>query len=308
MSLKWTYLAAALCAALVPPLSFAAASPEASPVDQLLIGAARAGDSVVAVGEWGTVLRSVDAGRHWRAATVPTDETLTDVYFADAVHGWAVGHHGAILATEDGGQQWADRRLVDRSVDPLLGVYFFDGTHGFAVGAFGTLLESVDGGRTFQRRDIGQGDGHLKAVAGNAAGELYIASEEGVIFRSADRGRSFERAQTGYRGSFWGLALLPGAVLAYGMRGTVYRSEDGGHSWASVPTGSQSGLSAACVFDARRVVIAGAEGTVLESRDAGRSFAPAERSDHAAITALACLRGGALLIGRAPPTMHEVAR
>ncbi|MGJ7512005.1 WD40/YVTN/BNR-like repeat-containing protein [Variovorax sp. GT1P44] len=261
---------------------------------------------MVAVGEWGTVLRSVDAGRHWRAATVPIDETLTDVYFADAVHGWAVGHHGAILATEDGGQHWADRRLADRSVDPLLGVYFFDVAHGFAVGAFGTLLESIDGGLTFQPRDIGQGDRHLKAVAGNAAGELFIASEEGVVFRSTDHGKNFERVQTGYRGSFWGLALLPDAVLAYGMRGTVYRSEDAGRSWVSIPTGSQSGLSAACVFDARTVVIAGAEGTVIESRDAGRSFAPAERSDHSAITALACLRGGALLIGRAAPTMYEV--
>ena len=37
---------------------------------------------------------------------MPTSVTLTAVRFADAQHGWAVGHGGVILATQDGGEQW----------------------------------------------------------------------------------------------------------------------------------------------------------------------------------------------------------
>ncbi len=45
----------------------------------------------------------------WQQAKVPVSVTLTDVAFADASNGWAVGHDGVILSTNDGGAQWRTR-------------------------------------------------------------------------------------------------------------------------------------------------------------------------------------------------------
>ena len=38
--------------------------------------------------------------------TVRSDARLNDVCFADARHGWAVGDHGTIWHTDNGGQLW----------------------------------------------------------------------------------------------------------------------------------------------------------------------------------------------------------
>src|SRR5690606_16340278 len=69
----------------------------------------RAGVRVVAVGDRGNILFSDDEGETWQAAQTPTDALLTAVCFADARHGWAVGHDAIVLATEDGGQTWTQQ-------------------------------------------------------------------------------------------------------------------------------------------------------------------------------------------------------
>lgn len=76
-------------------------------LDDLLLSAARAGDRLVAVGEFGHVALSDDNGKTWRQAkTVPTQSTLTSVVFIDAQNGWAAGHDKTILITADGGETW----------------------------------------------------------------------------------------------------------------------------------------------------------------------------------------------------------
>ena len=82
----------------------------------LLIDIARAGERLVAVGERGHVLYSDDSGQRWIQAPVPVSVMLTAVWFLDAQHGWAVGHDGMIIATDDGGASWRpDRRRCRKS-------------------------------------------------------------------------------------------------------------------------------------------------------------------------------------------------
>ncbi len=76
-------------------------------LDDLLLSSARAGDRLVAVGEFGHVALSDDNGKTWRQAkTVPTQSTLTSVVFIDDKTGWAAGHDKTIMVTGDGGETW----------------------------------------------------------------------------------------------------------------------------------------------------------------------------------------------------------
>src|SRR5439155_22896850 len=85
----------------------APALPAARAARALLMGIARAGGRLVAVGEHGLVVLSDDNGIAWRnAAQVPVDATLTAVRFADEKLGWAIGHLGMVLRTDDGGEHW----------------------------------------------------------------------------------------------------------------------------------------------------------------------------------------------------------
>jgi len=91
----------------------------AHPTRAQMLAAARAGSRSVAVGDHGTVILS-DDGKTWRQAKdVPTSVLLTSVCFVDDKQGWAVGHWGEILHTEDGGETWKLQR-TDTGVDEPL--------------------------------------------------------------------------------------------------------------------------------------------------------------------------------------------
>ena len=56
------------------------------------------------------MLHSADDGAHWEAQRTGQPLPLDGVFFADELHGWAVGELGSILATADGGRSWKLQR------------------------------------------------------------------------------------------------------------------------------------------------------------------------------------------------------
>ncbi len=77
----------------------------------LLLDMERAGERLIAVGERGHILLSADEAESWQQAPAPVRVTLTNVFFIDDQYGWAVGHDGVILKSEDGGNNW--RKVMD---------------------------------------------------------------------------------------------------------------------------------------------------------------------------------------------------
>ena len=73
----------------------------------LLTDADRAGERIVAAGERGHIIFSDNGGDSWTQGEVPVSVTLTGVDFGTDTHGWAVGHSGVVLHTEDAGESWA---------------------------------------------------------------------------------------------------------------------------------------------------------------------------------------------------------
>ena len=190
----------------------------------LLDGAARDG-LAVAVGERGHVLVSRDQGRTWDQKQVPTVSLLTAVYLHDGQLGWAVGHDAVILRTRDGGETWDRVHYAPDEERPLLDVWFRDETHGFAVGAYGYFLATEDGGDHWTDREIataeeeeddfygGGFEYHLNHLARSGAGRLFIAAEAGTVYRSDDDGESWVSLPSPYEGSFFGSLALDDEAL-----------------------------------------------------------------------------------------------
>jgi len=193
----------------------------------LLLDAVAVEGLMVAVGERGHVLISDDDGESWRQSpAVPTRATLTGVYFHDRRLGWAVGHDAVILRTRDGGDSWQRLHWAPEEERPLLDVWFADADHGFAIGAYGYFLATADGGDTWEDRVIAAadesgevdpydlgGDFHLNHIARAAGRRLYIAAEAGTIYRSDDGGDSWRTLPSPYHGSFFGSLPLEGDSL-----------------------------------------------------------------------------------------------
>ncbi len=264
------------------PHEYAVASAMAS--QALVLDVARAGSRMVAVGEFGHVLLSDDNGESWRqAASVPTRNTLVGVTFLDNQNGYAVGHAATILKTEDGGDNWSLQFEERNGETPIFAVYFADAQNGIAVGGFSYTLETADGGESWTQRPLVEDsydDFHLNDLFADTKGNVYIPAEFGTVYKSRDRGRSWQAIETGYDGSFWGgMGLNNGDVLVFGMRGNVWRSGNGGQSWSSVETGTDQSVSGGTQLEDGRIVLAGLSGTVLVSDDGGKSFTNQPRPD-----------------------------
>ncbi|NMG30201.1 glycosyl hydrolase [Aromatoleum evansii] len=257
-----------------------------------ILGAATAGQRVVAVGSYGTVLLSDDGGQSFRQArSVPVSSTLTSVSFVDEKHGWAVGHWGMILATEDGGDTWAVQRTDLKEDRPLFSVHFFDQNEGVAVGLWSLILRTGDGGKTWDRISVqdpdtgGESDRNLFKLFAAPSGTLFVSAERGSVLRSDDRGRTWSRLDTPYKGSLWsGLVMKDGTLLVGGLRGSLYRSRNGGSSWDQVRNDAHNSITD-MVETSDRVVAVGLNGVRLESRDGGMTFVASQRDDRLSLTA-----------------------
>ena len=210
---------------------FAIESPKAA--KGLMIDVVHAGKRLVAVGDRGHILYSDDQGSTWAQAKVPTRQLLTAVFFVDDQHGWAVGHDAQILASTDGGATWTQQYQDLNRDAPLLDVWFNDANHGLAVGAYGALIETTDAGKTWNdvsERLDNEDQYHLNAIAHVKGAGLFIVGEQGSMFRSSDDGQTWEKLEGPYEGSLFGVisTAQPRTLLAYGLRGNLYRSTDFG--------------------------------------------------------------------------------
>ena len=275
----------------------------AMPTHADMLAAATAGSRAVAVGDHGTIVLSDDAGKTWRQAReVPTRVLLTSVCFVDDKHGWAAGHWGVVLHTEDGGETWKLQRQ-DTSVDqPLFSVYFSDRTNGLVVGLWSLALRTTDGGATWTPLTMPAPKGGDKAgpnlyqIFASKAGSLYIAAEQGFVFRSEDGGQSWDLIKTGNRGSLWtGMTLQDGSLLVAGLNGKILRSTDGGKTWNPVESNVTASLTDLAQGPDGRVVGVGLEGAVVNSKD-GVNFVANPRADRASLTAVLLTAQGAPLL------------
>lgn len=204
-----------------------------------MLAVTHAGPRLVAVGERGTVLLSDDGAKSWRQAEVPVQVTLTAVRFVDAQRGWAVGHLGVILKSGDGGESWvkqfdgvlaakavaaaaggnADertRRFVDEGPDkPFFDLDFVDAQHGFAVGAYNLAFATADGGQSWAPMLSRLPNPKNLHLYGVrvAGGHVYIAGEQGLLMASDDGGASFAALPSAYKGSFFGLLAARSGAL-----------------------------------------------------------------------------------------------
>lgn len=255
-----------------------------------LLAAARAGNRVVAVGDHGVVLLSEDGVTFRQAKAVPVRSMLTSVQFMNAQQGYAAGHDGVVLGTQDGGETWTLLRATPGVEQPILSIYFDSLEHGIAVGLYGWAIETGDGGHTWSPLQVGAGeesDRHLFHVFASGRGTLLIAGEGGTIFRSTDRGKRWQTLTTGNKGSLWyGRSLLDGTLLLCGMRGHLYRSSDDGQTWQPVQSHTSQSLTGIAQLVDGDVIIVGLAGTVLRSSDSGKNFMLTERPGKEPLTAV----------------------
>ncbi len=196
----------------------------------------------IAVGEFGYIGRSRDAGKTWEGLTVDWGQYNEDGYephLYDAIVNddgsvLVAGEFGLILRSTDGGDTFSAVNQADESVFDMYMAR--DGsTTGYAVGQEGLLLKTNDHGLSWQRLDPGTKANLLGVWAGN--GEVVITGIREML-RSSDDGATFTRThdveivRTWFQGVSAGVAetqagekgfLRQQSVYVVGHRGTIAR-------------------------------------------------------------------------------------
>ncbi|USE38861.1 YCF48-related protein [Endozoicomonas sp. SCSIO W0465] len=265
------------------------------------------GERLVSVGERGHIVYSDDHGVSWQQASVPTMQMLTAVYFPTDKVGYAVGHDAIVLQTNDGGETWQQVYADREATIPLLDVWFRDSLHGFAVGAYGYIIETVDGGQHWDFIDdriANDDEFHYNAINDDGQGNLFLAGEAGILFRSSDAGQSWVTLNSPYEGSWFGLSGDNGRVLVHGLRGNIYQSIDQGETWQPLISGTDQTLFGSAKLIDGRVALVGNSGAVLTGSgyDAGLvagvkvGLSVAHRPDRMTLSALAPSSDGFIVV------------
>lgn len=259
------------------------------------------GDVLVAVGQRGHILRSTDNGQSWQQVAAPISSDLLIVRFPSPEVGVIVGHDGVILRSTDGGQQWIrvlDGRTLpamlvkhyealqasgamterlkqvlnevrmyeqDGMTPPFLSLHFKSPQEGWAAGQFGLFLHTQDGGASWTpwMEHVENPDGYAIHDFADTGNGLYVAGELGLLLKFDDASQKVKRLHSEYPGTWFGISGKDNTVVAYGLRGSVYRTLDGGQNWQKLDVGTNRSLNKGLML---------ADGRTLFFNDQGKAF------------------------------------
>lgn len=212
-------------------------------------------DTVIAVGDSGTIIRTTDGGKTWHLQSeVPSkNQDLNAINFVDKNVGWIVGDSGTILKTVDGGKSWVS--LQSGTSKRLADVHFVNPDTGWAVGGFyvedhinegGAILKTTNGGKDWFAQAPGLPTSLSKLI------RLFIRY---VI----DGPRTFRSVHFTDRNNGW----------IVGTYGTILRTTNGGKCWIPQNSGTMYDLDDVYFIDDKTGWVVGMTETILKTTDGG---------------------------------------
>jgi photosystem II stability/assembly factor-like uncharacterized protein len=248
------------------------------------------------VGSRGTLLATNDGGKSWQAQPKPTEDTIRDVYFADAQNGWLLCERNIydlrsndeqrayLLKSTDGGEHWKRLNLRGANVDARLMRALFHNGRGWAFGEGGAIYTTHDFGANWMKLQVPT---HYLLLGGTFIDEDsgWLVGAGATILKTSDGGETWQQGRLSNATNVrFNAASFVNANQgwAVGSDGTIYRTINGGRSWQSQNSGVNANLLDVKFFDPAEGWIVGEEGTLLHTRDGGMHWFREQRStDHA---------------------------
>lgn len=237
----------------------------------------------IAVGEYGNILRTQDAGQTWQTIQpVGSGQRLWDVEYSGADTVFLAGDNGVVSRSTDGGATWNSIQSGGTAVTH--GFDRVDARHAWAGQDGGEIVYTTNGGLQWVRAAVQGFDslGKIFAVAfadtarGWAGGvNAFFGGSNGVLSRSSDGGKTWQQQLSIPDFTFNGLEAID-TLTAFAVGGSdfvggglVLRTVDGGLSWQDVAPIS-AGFRDVFFLDAATGWVAGA--SIYKTTDGGSSW------------------------------------
>lgn len=169
----------------------------------------------IAVGGFGTVLRTLDGGANWETMSIDWETILNDfvephVYDVNISATGVitiVGEFALVIQSRDKGETWTIQNKGDAS---LFALNLNQSGTGFAAGQTGTVIKTTDGGASWKTVDIG-GEGIFLDVWSSSKGEVIVIGIREML-RSNDYGVSWASVTAGDIETSWYQSIGVAAV------------------------------------------------------------------------------------------------
>jgi len=227
--------------------------------------------SLWVLGHDAVMLRSTDLGKTWQRILDgrSTLSLLSDFYEKKS----ASGDENAAQILRD-----INRTVATSTTPDVLPYPFFDISInpqgvGFATGAFGLLLKTQDGGNSWEpwmdRADNGWGY-HIYSVQ-QFDNDVYLAGERGFLRHFNNDSGQFERIETPFDGTYFGVYADSDVLQIYGLRGRVYSSTDKGITWGNIELDTDSTIVSLVISESGLFIYATQKGELFVSSDQGQN-------------------------------------
>ena len=202
--------------------------------------------------------------------------------------GIAVGDHGLLMDTSDGGATW--KRLNGLGTkDALFSVVRKSGKC-MAAGQQGSIVRSDDCISWVSVPSVS--NARILSIQANSKGYSYAVGEFGALIKSSDWGRSWNQVAVDWK-SILGTEAEPhlysvnvgedGSVIVTGEFELIIRSTDGGSNWSVLHKGERS-IFGIHVGENGRMLAVGQEGLILRSVNDGKSWTPIKSGTSSVLT------------------------
>jgi photosystem II stability/assembly factor-like uncharacterized protein len=210
----------------------------------------------------------------WTVLTSGTSNRLTSICFINSTTGYAVGDHGTILKTNNGGDTWTSCSW--NSVNSYKSVYFTDINVGY-IG--GPNLEKTNNGGLSWNSQLPDGCFinsiyFINANTGYAVGSNNTGNS--IIFKTINGGTDWEERIYDNSYELRSVYFVNASTgFAVGINGTILKTTDAGNSWLSPNSVPISNVLLSVYFtDANTGYISGGfmGGAIYKTTDGGVSW------------------------------------
>ena len=233
--------------------------------------AAFANDTLgIAVGLFGNILKTTDAGASWIKQNSGTTENL---YAIDNVGGniWmAAGNGRIILKSTDGGSSWTT--VYQGITNYFEGIYMVDENTAYVCGYEGEIQKTTDGGSTWFVQQSSTTN-HLFDISFSGPDTGIAVGYYGTIVRTTDGGISWQAVSEGTIQDLNSIDFPDNQTgYACGAGGILLKTTNLGNEWQMLINGFVQDLYGISFTDANTGTAVGDDGIVLRTTNGGQNW------------------------------------
>lgn len=222
----------------------------------------------------GMILKTTNAGVNWNLQNGGSNILLTDISFADANNGIAVGFNylapiPVILITSNGGTNWISK--TSPCILAPTSVCFGDANTAYIVSYSDTLLKSTNCGNNWTQSILSTGGGYaILSVYFTDVNTGYAVGSQDYVLKTTDGGVNWSPIPSGTTNTLTSV-YFPSATTGYavGYQGTIIKTTDSGSTWTTLVSNTSKQLNAVFFTDVNTGYVVGTSGTILKTTNGG---------------------------------------